>query len=39
MLEIELDIFSGMPNPTWILSRAREARLYELVGGDEFDPE
>jgi len=31
MLEIELDIFSGMPNPTWILSRAREARLYELL--------
>ncbi len=22
MLEVELDIFSGMPNPTWVLSNA-----------------
>jgi hypothetical protein len=31
MLEIELDVFSGMPNSTWILSRSQEARLYELL--------
>jgi hypothetical protein len=31
MLEIELDIFSGMPNPTWVLSKRQEATLYELL--------
>ncbi len=31
MLEVELDIFSGMPNPTWILSKEQEASLYELL--------
>ena len=31
MLEIELDIFSGMPNPTWILPRRQEATLHELL--------
>ena len=31
MLEVELDIFSGMPNPTWVLSNAQEASLYELL--------
>lgn len=31
MLEIELDIFSGMPNPTWLLSRRQEGALYELL--------
>jgi hypothetical protein len=31
MLEIELDIFSGMPNPTWVLSKSQEGSLYELL--------
>src|SRR5882757_637780 len=31
MLEVELDIFSGMPNPTWVLSKRQEAILYELL--------
>lgn len=31
MLEIELDIFSGMPNPTWMLSEAQEKTLLELL--------
>ena len=31
MLEVELDIFSGMPNPTWLLSRRDEGALYELL--------
>jgi len=31
VLEIEIDIFSGMPNPTWILSKRQEGTLYELL--------
>lgn len=31
MLEVELDIYSGMPNPTWILSKSQEATLYEML--------
>ncbi len=31
MLEVELDIFSGMPNPTWFLSERQEGTLYELL--------
>jgi hypothetical protein len=31
MLEIELDVFSGMPNPTWMLEPRQEATLYELL--------
>ena len=34
MLEVELDIFSGMPNPTWVLSRRQEATLYELLSAE-----
>jgi len=34
MLEIELDIFSGMPNPTWILPAKEEAELYERLRAD-----
>ena len=34
MLEVELDIFSGMPNPTWILSPRQEAKLYELLSAE-----
>ena len=34
MLEIELDIFSGMPNPTWKLSKRQEATLYEMLRAD-----
>lgn len=34
MLEIELDIFSGMPNPTWILSERQEGELYELLSAE-----
>ena len=31
MLEVELDIFSGMPNPTWILSPAHERELIDRI--------
>jgi hypothetical protein len=31
MLEVELDVFSGMPNPTWTLSPRQEGTLYELL--------
>lgn len=34
MLEVELDIFSGMPNPTWILSGEQEGALYELLSAE-----
>jgi hypothetical protein len=34
MLEVELDIFSGMPNPTWVLSKRQEGTLYELLSGE-----
>lgn len=34
MIEIELDIFSGMPNPTWILPPDQEGALYELLSTD-----
>jgi hypothetical protein len=34
VLEVELDIFSGMPNPTWVLSKPQEATLYELLSAD-----
>lgn len=34
MLEIELDVFSGMPNPTWLVSRDQEQTLYELLRSD-----
>ena len=31
MLEVELDIFSGMPNPTWILSKKEEKELIDRI--------
>ena len=34
MLEVELDIFSGMPNPTWVLSKRQETTLYELLSAE-----
>lgn len=34
MLEAELDIFSGMPNPTWYLSQEQERTLYEMLDAD-----
>jgi hypothetical protein len=34
MLEVELDIFSGMPNPTWVLSKRQETTLYERLNAD-----
>jgi len=34
MLEVELDIFSGMPNPTWILSKRQEKTLVELLSAE-----
>ena len=34
MLEVELDIFSGMPNPTWVLSKSQEGTLYELLSAE-----
>ena len=27
MLRVELDIFSGMPNPTWVLTEQEEKEL------------
>lgn len=40
MLEVELDIFSGMPNPKWILSEAEERELFERLSADsdQFSP-
>ena len=34
MLEVELDVFSGVPNPTWVLSQRQEATLYERLRAD-----
>lgn len=34
MLEVELDIFSGMPNPTWVLSKRQEKSLYERLSAE-----
>ena len=34
MLEVELDIFSGMPNPAWVLSKRQEKTLYELLSAE-----
>ncbi|WP_079149819.1 hypothetical protein [Streptomyces agglomeratus] len=34
MLEVELDIFSGMPNPRWVLSPQEERELTERVEAD-----
>ena len=34
MLEVELDIFSGMPNPIWVLSKRQEGALYELLSSE-----
>jgi hypothetical protein len=34
MLEVELDVFSGMPNPTWVLPTSQEATLHELLSAD-----
>lgn len=31
MLEVELDIFSGMPNPKWILSEQEEKELLDRI--------
>ncbi|GAB4203380.1 MAG: hypothetical protein OHK0022_27480 [Roseiflexaceae bacterium] len=31
MLEVELDIFSGMPNPTWLLTDREERELLDRV--------
>ncbi len=31
MLSVELDIFSGMPNPTWILSPQEEKQLLDRI--------
>ena len=40
MLEVELDIFSGMPNPTWVLSKRQEATLFEQLraGPNQISP-
>lgn len=34
MLEVELDIFSGMPNPKWLLSQAEENELLDMLTSD-----
>ena len=41
MLEVELDIFSGAPNPAWILSRRQEQTLLEMLRVDrkQISPE
>ena len=31
MLEVELDIFSGMPNPVWLLSEREERELFDRL--------
>ena len=31
--DVELDIFSGRPNPTWTLTDAQTASLLEMVDG------
>jgi len=31
VLEVELDIFSGMPNPTWLLSASQERALVDRL--------
>lgn len=34
MLQVELDIFSGRPNPTWILTDKEEKQLLDRVDAD-----
>lgn len=34
MLEVELDIFSGMPNPKWTLSETEEKILLDMIISD-----
>lgn len=34
MLQVELDIFSGRPNPTWTLSEKEEKELLDRVAAD-----
>lgn len=34
MLEVELDIFSGMPNPRWILTEKEEQELMARIAAD-----
>ncbi|WP_017250327.1 hypothetical protein [Brevibacillus sp. HB1.1] len=34
MLEVELDIFSGRPNPKWILSETEEKELLKIITSD-----
>lgn len=34
MLEVELDIFSGRANPTWILTEVEEKVLLEMIISD-----
>ncbi len=34
MLEIELDVFSGMPNPRWLLTSDEEQELTERIAAD-----
>ena len=31
-IEVELDLFSGMPNPTWLLARAEADRFMQMLG-------
>jgi hypothetical protein len=40
MLEVELDIFSGMPNPVWLLTSREERELYERLTAepDQISP-
>jgi hypothetical protein len=34
MLEVEIDVFSGMPNPTFLLTEKEESELLDRIVGD-----
>lgn len=34
MIEVELDIFSGRPNPKWVLSEEEEKELLNIILSD-----
>ena len=38
-VEVELDIFSGLPNPTWVLNQEQEAELLSRLHALQPTPE
>ncbi|WP_405856203.1 hypothetical protein OG361_22610 [Streptomyces sp. NBC_00090] len=34
MLEVEMDIFSGTPNPSWVLTKEEESQVLEIIEAD-----